>query len=227
VIAVTGSFVAIFALIGYLAWTTALGTTGPWFSPAISQQVYSATLISATVLVVGLVAFASAQAAAAARETRALDLRIAILRGSGVAHVPGVIDTNGDLEDAPPPIIEAPTRGVGAALVSIRRQGHDSLETITSFAVHEAPEVALREFSRVRNLLLGAKARLRSAVAGPSAMGTVFLGIAGAMLPGSEGFLQYHFFLNTTLILFLGYGWPFLAAWASAGLAIGQGSTRP
>jgi len=226
VIAVTGCFLAIFAMIGYLAWTTALGTTGPWFSPAISQQVYSATLISATVLVVGLVAFASAQAAAAARETRALDLRIAILRGSGVAHVPGVIDTNGDLEDALPPIIEAPTRGVGAALVSIRRQGHDSLETVHSLAIDRAPEVALREFSRAPNLL-GAKARLRSAVAGPCVMGTVFLGIAGAMLPGSEGFLQVHFFLNTTLILFLGYGWPFLAAWASAGLAIGQGSTRP
>ncbi len=87
--------------------------------------------------------------------------------------------------------------------------------------------MALREFSRVRNLLLGAKARLRGAVAGPCAMGTVFLGIAGAMLPGSEGFLQNHFLLNTTLILFLGYGWPFLAAWASAGLAIGHGSARP
>jgi hypothetical protein len=227
VIAVSALFLAIFAIIGYLAWQTALGTTGPWFSPTISQQVYSATLISATVLVVGLVAFASAQAAAAARETRGLDLRIAILRGSGVTQLPGVIDTNGDMEDPPAPFLEVPTRGVGAALVSIKRQGHDSLATVPSFAALQAPEVALREFSRARNLLLGARARLRGAVAGPCAMGTVFLGIAGAMLPGSEGFLQNHFFLNTTLILFLGYGWPFLAAWASAGLAIGQGSARP
>ncbi|HLQ42738.1 MAG TPA: hypothetical protein VK189_07800 [Thermoplasmata archaeon] len=149
-IAVTGFFVAIFAIIGYLAWTTALGTTGPWLSPSISQQVYSATLISATILVLGLAAFASAQAAAAARETRSLDLRIAILRGSGVAQLPGVIDTNGD---------RVP-----------RDRGGDAA--------------------------------------------------------GAESFLQYHFFLNTALILFLGYGWPFLAAWASAGLAIGVGSSR-
>src|SRR5713226_9036830 len=44
VIAVSVFFLAIFAIIGYLAWQTALGTTGPWFSPTISQQVYSATL---------------------------------------------------------------------------------------------------------------------------------------------------------------------------------------
>lgn len=119
-IAVNVFFLALFAIIGYLAWRTALGTTGPWFSPTISQQVYSSTLISATVLVVGLVAFASAQAAAAARETRALDLRIAILRGSGVTQLPGVIDTSGDLEDPPGPFLEVPTRGVGAALVRSR-----------------------------------------------------------------------------------------------------------
>ena len=40
------------------------------------------------------------------------------------------------------------------------------------------------------------------------------------MLPGSGSFAQTHFQLNTGLILFLGYGWPFLVAWSIAAIAL-------
>src|SRR5438034_1076991 len=76
-------FLGAFAVIAQLAWNTAIATNGPWFSPAISRDVYSTTMIAATVLVAVLAALASGQSASAARDARALDLRFNILRGRG------------------------------------------------------------------------------------------------------------------------------------------------
>ncbi len=52
--------------------------------------------------------------------------------------------------------------------------------------------------------------------------GIVFLGIAGAMLPGAEGFATSHYMTNTALILFLGYGWPVLVGWVAVGLGFAR-----
>src|SRR5438552_13645333 len=93
-------FLGAFAVIAQLAWNTAIATSGPWFSPAISRDVYSTTMIAATVLVAVLAALASGQSASAAREARALDLQFNILRGSGVmASGSGGIDIDADIED--------------------------------------------------------------------------------------------------------------------------------
>src|SRR2546425_419773 len=119
-------FLGAFAIIAQLAWNTAIATSGPWFSPAISRDVYSTTMIAATVLVAVLAALASGQSASAAREARALDLRFNILRGSG------------------------------------------------------------------------------------------------AMASGAEGFAASHYVTNTALILFLGYGWPFLVGWVAVGLGFAR-----
>ena len=94
-------FLGAFAVIAQLAWNTAIATSGPWFSPAISRDVYSTTMIAATVLVAVLAALASGQSASAAREARALDLRFNILRGSGVmASGSGGIDIDADIESS-------------------------------------------------------------------------------------------------------------------------------
>ena len=42
---------------------------------------------------------------------------------------------------------------------------------------------------------------------GPAAIAALFAGIAAAMLPGSSGFLQADFRLNTTLILTMSWSW--------------------
>ena len=71
-----------------------------------------------------------------------------------------------------------------------------------------------------RAALRRARGLVWQTVAGPLAVLLIFISAAGAMLPGSGSFAQTHFQLNTGLILFLGYGWPFLVAWSIAAIAL-------
>ena len=222
VIAATLLFLGAFAVVAQLAWVTAEDTSGPWFSPAISRDVYSTTMIAATILVAALAALASGQAAAVARESRALDLRLGILRGSGViASSSGGIDVDRDIEETLDEILE----GVGdpmAPMVMVDREAHDTLVSVATETRGLRQDVVLREVARARASLHRASQRIWAPVAGPVAAGIAFLGIAGAMLPGAEGFAEAHFVLNTALILFIGYGWPFLAGWTAVGLALAR-----
>src|SRR5207249_1170293 len=94
-------FLGAFAVIAQLAWNTAESTGGPWFSTSISRDLYSTTLISATILVAILAALAAGLSGLVGRETRALDLRLNILRSSGVVTaVAGGIDIDRDIEAA-------------------------------------------------------------------------------------------------------------------------------
>jgi hypothetical protein len=100
----------------------------------------------------------------------------------------------------------------------VDREAHDTLVTIATEGRAVRQDVALREIGRARASLHKAAARIWAGAAGPMAMGLLFLGISGAMLPGAEGFADSHYILNTALILFLGYSWPILAGWTAVGL---------
>jgi len=228
-IGVTLLFVAIFGIIADLAWSTATMTSGPWFSSAVSRDVYSTTLLAGTVLVVALAAIASAHAALGAREVRALDLRIRIIQGSGATGPSPGFDIDRDIEDTLDEIAAGVPDGIASApMVSVEREAHDSLVAVTMEGRVARQDVVLRELARARAIVHQAGSRVWSAVVGPICMGGLFLGIAGAMLPGSEGFAATHYVLNTALILFLGYGWTFLVAWTAVGfgLARAHGPTR-
>lgn len=215
-------FLAAFAVVAQLAWTTAEETTAPWFSSEISKEVYSTTMIAATILVAVVASLASGQAASVARESRALDLRLGILRGSGViATSAGGIDIDRDIEDTLDEILGNASEGPGP-LVTVDRDAHDTLVAVATQGKGLREEVVLREVARARSALHKASSRIWSAVAGPVAAGIIFLGIAGAMLPGSEGFAATHYVLNTALILFLGYGWPILVGWTALGLGFAR-----
>ncbi|TLZ68575.1 MAG: hypothetical protein E6K12_00945 [Methanobacteriota archaeon] len=215
-------FLGAFAVIAQLAWNTAIATSAPWFSSGISRDVYSTTMVAATVLVAVLAALASSQAASAAREARALDLRLNILRGSGViASGTSGIDIDRDIEDTLDEILGG-VDGSAAPIVTIDREAHDTLVSVTTEGKALRQDVVLREVARARSALHKAGSRIWSAVAGPMAAGIVFLGLAGAMLPGSEGFAESHFMTNTALILFLGYGWPVLVGWVAVGLGFAR-----
>jgi len=215
-------FLGAFAVIAQLAWNTATATSGPWFSPAISRDVYSTTMIAATVLVAVLAALASGQSASAAREARALDLRLNILRGSGaMVSGSGGIDIDADIEDTLNEILGG-VDGSAAPMVTMDREAHDTLVAVTTEGKALRQDVVLREVARARSALHKAGSRIWTAVAAPMAAGIVFLGLAGAMLPGSEGFAISHYMTNTALILFLGYGWPVLVGW----FAVSLGFTR-
>jgi len=222
VIVATLLFLAAFAVVAQLAWTTAEETTAPWFSPDVSREVYSTTMIAATILVAAVAALASGQAASVARETRALDLRLGILRGSGVMVASsGGFDVDRDIEDTLDEILGTASGGL-APVVTVERDAHDTLVAVATQGKGLREEVVLREVARARSALHKASSQIWSAVAGPVAAGIVFLGIAGAMLPGSEGFAESHYVLNTALILFLGYGWPFLVGWTALGLGFAR-----
>ena len=216
-------FLAAFAIIALLARATALGTSAPWFSAGLSMVVYAATIISATILIAALAALGSSQVATADRELSDLDLRIAVLRGRGLGGLPGggAFNPDQDIDDTLDAILGAADGGTSRPLLAVAPEGHDSLVPASVLArTHQ--ENVVKELSRLRNMLLRAGFRVRGAVLGPIAMGLVFLSIAGAMLPGSDAFAALHFQMNTALILFLGYGWPFLVAWSAVGLALAR-----
>jgi hypothetical protein len=215
-------FVGALAVVADLAWNTATGTTGPWFSPAVSRDVYTTTMIGGIVVLSVLGAMASSQAASAARESRALDMRLNILRASGVI-VSGTsgIDIDRDIEDTLEEILGG-TTATTAPVVTMDRDAHDSLLAVTTEFRGPRQEVVLREVARTRAALQGAGARIWGAIAGPVGAAVLFLGVAGAMLPGAEGFAETHYVLNTAVILFLGYGWPFLAGWVAIGLGFAR-----
>ena len=144
-------FLGAFAVIAQLAWNTATATSGPWFSPAISRDVYSTTMIAATVLVAVLAALASGQSASAAREARALDLRLNILRGSGViVSGSGGIDIDADIEDTLNEILGG-VDGSAAPMVTMDREAHDTLVAVTAEGKALRQDVVLREVARARS----------------------------------------------------------------------------
>jgi hypothetical protein len=218
-------FLGAFVIVAQLAWTTGEEATGPWFSSTVSRDVYSTTMIGATILVATMAVLASAQTAAVAREGRSLDLRLAILRGSGVTAASGGIDIDRDIEDTLDEILGA-TSEVPTPIVTVEKESQSS--TLISLSTTEGKvlrqDVVLREVVRARAALQQASARIWTAVAGPLAAGIAFLGMAGAMLPGAEGFAETHFALNNAVVLFLGYGWTLLAGWAAVGLGFAHTS---
>jgi hypothetical protein len=213
-----------FVSIAQLAWTTASDTTDPWFSADLSRQVYSTTMIGALVVLATLAAVASWHAATIAREARGLDLRLAILRGSGVVGTGPGIDIDRDIEETLDEILGG-TSEPPAPVVTVERDASDTILMAATTELKGArQDVVLREVARVRSGLHAATTRIWGAVAGPMAGAMLFLGIGGAMLPGSGGFAETHYVLNTALILFLSYGWMLLAGWTVIGLGFARAS---
>ncbi|TLZ96515.1 MAG: hypothetical protein E6J99_10395 [Methanobacteriota archaeon] len=68
-------FGILFAGIADLAWLTAIGTTGPWFTSGISSQVYTATLTTATIATLILASLAANKLALLDGRARAVAAR--------------------------------------------------------------------------------------------------------------------------------------------------------
>ena len=222
-------FGIVFAGIADLAWLTAIGTTAPWFTSAVSGQVYTATLTTATIATLILASLAAS--------------RLTVLDGRARA---AAAREAGDRPDGERPPVEVSRSVVLAPNRKARAQGLDQiLSELERYA--EKPLVEVRDQMTggpiqmsmappgqrtpgaargrkmppaIREALRRARGLVWQTVSGPLAMFLVFISIAGAMLPGSGAFAQTHYQLNTGLILFLGYGWPFLVAWTIAAIAL-------
>ncbi len=229
---VAAPFAILFAVIANLAWVTAASTSAPWFSPVVSLQVYTVSLIVATFLAVVLVLHGSSRVNALDLGVRRLDRRVALMRVASSRtvsdarrrSVPLPQELDDDLDDDS----DVLPKGGPSMAARVEKEGHDALVELPAIVRTASASVRtemLRSLVRERVGLREMRAQVRAAAAGPVLASLVFLAIAGPMLPGSDGFATSHYQLNTALILFLAYGVPALVAWSVIALAI-MGSPR-
>jgi hypothetical protein len=229
-------FGILFAGIADLAWLTAIGTTLPWFTSGISAQVYTATLTTATIATLIVASLAASKLALLDARARAVAAREA---GEPAIPTPAPVEPSRSVVLAPtrPPraegldsIISELERFAESPLVQVRdRNGASSGGGSSRAGGPPTPLPVGRQklAPGTREALRRARGLVWQTVAGPLAMFLVFISIAGAMLPGSGAFAQTHYQLNTGLVLFLGYGWPFLVAWTVAAIALLHLLIRP
>ncbi len=213
------AFTAILVAIADLAWATSVTTSEPWFSSAASSQTYVATLVGSTLLVIGLAIAASLHIASIGDAVAELDRRIAVIRGSARADrrssAPRVL-TDREIEDELDEVLGLMQRDV--ALIEIQ----STPKVAVPAATMQETRSLLRELVTERMSTRKGVSAVRWAVSGPIISSIVFGAIASAMLPAVERFGLRNYQLNTALVLFLSYGWPFLVGWAVAAIALSR-----
>ena len=222
-------FGILFAGIADLAWLTATGTNAPWFTSAVSAQVYTATLTTATIATLILASLAASKLAVLDSRARAAAAR-EVDEGTESPRIPVEVPRSVVLAPNRTPraegldqILSELERFADGPMVEVRdRQSGNSIPTSLP---RSAPRPGIAGPGRgmppaTRAALRRARGLVWQTVAGPLAVFLIFISVAGAMLPGTGAFAQTHFQLNTGIVLFLGYGWPFLVAWAVAAIAL-------
>lgn len=189
------------------ALKTAFDTTAPWYQPTATFWVLGSTFLGSTVLL-----------------SVVLLTAVVLLRPPGLHYV---IQTT-----TVPVKVENPSPEGGD------REMEDllkSLEKAAGFGKNpEQAIVELKETSRLKVQPVSVEPpqarqakvrRVTMTLLGPSLGAAIFGGLALALLPGAEGFLQASFQLNTFVLLTLAYGWIGLIAYsiASVLLASSQG----
>lgn len=224
---VTVLFTILMVVIGNLAWVTASETTRPWFSSTVLTSTFSISLLASVVVAIGLSAVAMHRASQLDDTIRSLGLRIASLRGGVHAAQAPVV---GDHESAPASadeevasILDELEGYSSEPLVEVEGSEPGGLAGLPATAQAEgrsARASLLKELWAHKSAARTARSQVWTSVAGPLVASILFIAIAGAMLPGAEGFAETNFKLATTLTLILGYGWPFLMAWAVVSIAM-------
>src|SRR3990170_2215340 len=181
---VTVVFLILLAVIANLAWATAVGTTGPWFQPTVLAPFFSATLLTAGILALGVAALDAS--------LEELDGRIAGLRASSgmpanpgpaaaLPAMPAVPSVEADLEEI---LQDLELQDAGEA-GSPARDAHDSLMADDGGAEADARvQLSLLKILRARRIALAqARGQVVRSVAGPIAFALLFASVAGILLP--------------------------------------------
>jgi hypothetical protein len=224
----TVCFGIVFMGLADLAWLTAINTRDPAFTSGTSAQVYTASLTTATIATLILASLAASRLARLESRMQAERLRdsdLVAVEADAPAEVATrvVVPPEGsDDPDGLDQILAEIGRYANGPLVEVREK--PAVRMTPAPLPHSSIPARVAEEPRDRNPsrlgLRRARRLVWQSVAGPLVMLLIFIAISGAMLPASGGFAQTHFQLNTGLILFLGYGWPFLAAWTLAAIAV-------
>jgi len=224
-------FGAYFLLMAVVAWYSGQ-TLGYHYTVDVTRFSFMVFLIAGAIFVVG-VGFAAVLSA------RSLDARIERLEGTvepAATSFEEVVIEETVPDEVPPPLDETPEtqgdhvdRDIDELLVSLQEMEEDAGTTEEAAEV-EAPAPASRPVSRTvqprpvgaladtRRLTMLRKKRdgLAAYFAGPALASIGVLGISAAMLPGSDGFLQTYFQLNTSLLLGLAYTFVGIGAYVAA-----------
>jgi hypothetical protein len=223
----TVGFGIVFMGLADLAWLTAIGANSPVYTSSTSAQMYTATLTTATIATLILASFATSRLghlelrlpddgtqeseAPDAEPETAVDLTDPVLVPQGRSQDPDGLDQ----------ILAEIGRFAAGPVVEVREKPAVRLKPSPPATEDSVPKSTRAERGRPpRANVRRARRLVWQTVAGPLSMFLVFIAISGAMLPATGGFTQTHPQLNTGLILFLGYGWPFLVAWAVASIAV-------
>ncbi len=224
---VNAAFAALFAFLATVAAATAAGTTGPWFSVEVSALVFQTSIFAAIVTAFVLVGFAATHLARLEDARRSIDLRVAMIPES--VHLPTGADVTISpdiMRTIPPSDEEVDELLTTLATPSAHAAPQGEIEVAGVLVEVSAALTAVRTRKEVLRVLIRERARIQAdrarvagTVAAPIAMALLLVAMAGAMLPGAQGFGEANFRLNTGLVLFLAYGLAFLVAWALAVLA--------
>ncbi len=205
-------------------------TLGYHYTSDITRWTFMAYLITAAVLLVGIVG-------AAVLSMRYLDDRIAKLESleSGEPEpLEEVVVEETVTEDVPPPLEETPVKGdhvdrdIDELLVSLQQMeeeaGSEEAEeepapvraepaATPRAVVRRAPSGRLEVLKRKRD-------GIHHYFAGPALAAVAVIGISAAMLPGSDAFLQTYYALNTALLLGVGYAYAGVACYLAASIVL-------
>ncbi|MGQ0797409.1 MAG: hypothetical protein ACT4OI_06065 [Methanobacteriota archaeon] len=212
----------VFFLIVILARATSVTTDGPWFSPAVSAQVYGVTFITGSLLAFGLAGLAFLRVGHIDARLRSVDRELHALSRAIKEELGGDESADPPTEHAVRDVVRVETVGGGAS--GVEKAGHDSILDVPR--VFQATGTASKEQVRMdvrkeRDHLRLARDRVWPGVAGPISLATFFVAVSAASLPGVEGPLSVELFqLNTMLILTISYTWWLLVAWSVAALAL-------
>ncbi len=219
-----------FLVMAALAWWAGVAL-GYHYTADITRWTFTIYLLAGAVFLVAI-------GLGAVWTARSLDARIEKLGGAGASddEVIGEVEveaTAGD--DVPPPLEEAPApsadhvdRDIDELLVSLQEMEQEA--EITEETEAEGPATRSARGGRARastssgsttdsatvSALRKKRDRLASYFAGPALAAIGAIGVSGAMLPGSDAFLQTYFQLNTSLLLGLGYSFVGIAAYVAA-----------
>ena len=220
------AFAVVFGLVAVFAAATAAGTTGSWFSVEVSSLVFQTSIFAAIATAFVLFGFAATHVARLEDARRSIDLRIATIpesihlpTGAEVTITPDIVRTIPPSDEEVDELLTTLATPTATAMP----QGEISVagtlvEISAALQATRTRKEVLRVLIRERVRVESDRTRVAGTVAGPIVMALLFAGMAGAMLPGVQGFAQTNFQLTTGIVLYLAYGLAFLVAWALAAL---------
>jgi len=213
-----------FIIVAFSAWTFASGLQGPWYGADLSRWLYTSYLLSSAILLVGLALLAFRIQASFDRRVVDVNDRIAELRDDPV--VPRSLAVPAIAAGPASRAREADLDATVAGLVLLEQEAEAIVETgdmmsIVVESVSERTRTSDHEEDRLQRRRESMRVRqeyIMKFLSGPGVASASILAVSGALLPGTEAFLQSYHQVNTAILLAIAYSWPGIGAYIVASL---------